>query len=100
MEKHILVALPLSAAQRDTIRQAVPGFQYRFTTQEAATREEILWADAILGNVPVELIRQNRKLAWFQSTRICSFTGTVNTAINGMPSSARCAPSQGHGYSA
>ncbi|HIZ47137.1 MAG TPA: D-2-hydroxyacid dehydrogenase [Candidatus Gemmiger excrementavium] len=67
MEKHILVALPLSAAQRDTIRQAVPGFQYRFTTQEAATREEILWADAILGNVPVELIRQNRKLAWFQS---------------------------------
>ena len=67
MEKHILVALPLSQAQRETIRQAAPQFAYRFTTQETVTLEEILWADAILGNVPVELIRQNQHLAWFQS---------------------------------
>ena len=67
MEKHILVALPLSEAQRETIRQAAPQFAYRFTTQETVTLEEILWADAILGNVPVELIRQNTHLVWFQS---------------------------------
>ena len=67
MEKHILVALPLSEAQRDIIRQAAPQFAYRFTTEETATREEILWADAILGNVPVALIRQNKHLEWFQS---------------------------------
>lgn len=66
-EKHILVALPLSAGQRERIRQAAPGFACRFTTEETATLEEVLWADAILGNVPVELIRQNRRLAWFQS---------------------------------
>lgn len=67
MEKHILVALPLSQAQRETIRQAAPQFAYRFTTQETVTQEEILWADAILGNVPVDMIRQNQHLAWFQS---------------------------------
>ena len=67
MEKHILVALPLSEAQRDIIRQAAPQFAYRLTTEKTATREEILWADAILGNVPVALIRQNKHLEWFQS---------------------------------
>lgn len=67
MQQHILVALPLSQAQRERICGAAPQFDYRFTTQETVTREEILWADAILGNVPVELIRQNDHLIWFQS---------------------------------
>ena len=67
MQQHILVALPLSQAQRERICGAAPQFDYRFTTQETATREEILWADAILGNVPVELIWQNDHLVWFQS---------------------------------
>lgn len=67
MQQHILVALPLSQTQRERLCGAAPRFDYRFTTQETATREEILWADAILGNVPVELIRQNDHLVWFQS---------------------------------
>ena len=67
MSKHILVALPLTDALQQRLRDAVPSFVYRFTTQETATLEEILWADAILGNVPVELIRQNHHLEWFQS---------------------------------
>ena len=66
-QRHILVALPLTAAQRETLRAAAPGFAYRFTTQETAALADVLWADAILGNVPVEFIRQNRHLAWFQS---------------------------------
>lgn len=67
MSIHILVALPATAAHRATLEQAAPSFVYRYTTLETATREEILWADAILGNVPVELIRQNDHLRWFQS---------------------------------
>lgn len=67
MEKQILVALPLSEVQRETLRRAAPGCAFRFTTQETATLEEILWAVAILGNVPVEFIRQNKHLEWFQS---------------------------------
>ena len=67
MSKHILVALPLTDELQTRLRAAVPSFAYRFTTQETVTLEEILWADAILGNVPVELIRQNDHLEWFQS---------------------------------
>ena len=32
-EKHILVALPLSSGQRESIRQTAPGVVCRFTTE-------------------------------------------------------------------
>lgn len=67
MEKNILVALPVTPAQRAALEQSVPSFRFRFTTAQTATAGDVLWADAILGNVPVELIRQNRHLEWFQS---------------------------------
>ena len=67
MQKKILVALPLSDRQREVVRRAAPAFEYRFTTEPSATQEEVCWADAILGNVPVELIRRNDHLEWFQS---------------------------------
>ena len=66
MSKHILVCLPISAEQRIRI-EAVQGFAYRFTTPDTATVEDALWADAVLGNLPVPLIRQNDHLEWFQS---------------------------------
>ena len=66
MSKHILVCLPISAEQRARI-EAVQGFAYRFTTPDTATVEDALWADAVLGNLPVPLIRQNDHLEWFQS---------------------------------
>lgn len=67
MEKKILVSLPVNEPQRAALEQSVPSFHFRFTTAETASVEDILWADAILGNVPVELIRQNQHLEWFQS---------------------------------
>ena len=66
MSKHILVCLPISAEQKARI-EAVQGFAYRFTTPDTATVEDALWADAVLGNLPVPLIRQNDHLEWFQS---------------------------------
>ena len=66
MSKHILVCLPISAEQKTRI-EAVQGFAYRFTTPDTATVEDALWADAVLGNLPVPLIRQNDHLEWFQS---------------------------------
>ena len=66
MSKHILVCLPISAEQRTRI-ETVQGFAYRFTTPDTATVEDALWADAVLGNLPVPLIRQNDHLEWFQS---------------------------------
>ena len=66
MSQNILVCLPISAAQKARI-EAVQGFTYRFTTPQTATAEDARWADAVLGNLPLPLIRQNDHLVWFQS---------------------------------
>lgn len=67
MSKHILVCLPLREEQKQALEQAAPGFTLRFTTIPEAAAQDVRWADAILGNVPVELIAQNDRLEWFQS---------------------------------
>lgn len=66
-ELHILVALTLDAAQRGRLLAAAPGFALRFTTPAEATEADVLWANGILGNLPVALIQKNRRLVWFQS---------------------------------
>lgn len=71
MPKHVLVALPLSDAQRSALRPAralqasVP--EYEFIFAQTVTLAQVLEADIIMGNVPVELICQNHHLEWFQS---------------------------------
>ena len=67
MSKQILVCLPLREEQKRAMQQAAPEAEFRFTVPADVTAEDIRWADAVLGNVPVELIRQNDRLEWFQS---------------------------------
>lgn len=67
MSKQILVALPVTEAHRATLTAAAPEAKFDFATGETATAEQIRRADVIMGNVPVELIRQNHHLEWFQS---------------------------------
>ncbi len=61
----LLAALPLNERQQNSLRAAAPRAQFRFAPHPA--QEDVLWADAVLGNVPVEMIRQNKHLAWLQS---------------------------------
>ncbi len=63
--KRILVALPLNEEQCDRLHRAAPGTEMQITPQPS--EEDILWADVIMGNVPVEIIRRNDHLEWFQS---------------------------------
>ena len=67
MSKQILVCLPLREEQKWAMQQAAPEAEFRFTVPADVTAEDVRWADAVLGNVPVELIRQNDRLEWFQS---------------------------------
>lgn len=67
MSKQILVCLPLREEQKRAMQQAAPEAEFRFTVPADVTAEDVRWADAVLGNVPVELIRQNDRLEWFQS---------------------------------
>lgn len=67
MPKHVLVALPLSDAQRSALQASVPEYEFTFAQAETVTLAQVLEADIIMGNVPVELICQNHHLEWFQS---------------------------------
>lgn len=67
MPKHVLVALPLSDVQRSALQASVPEYEFIFAQTETVTLAQVLEADIIMGNVPVELICQNHHLEWFQS---------------------------------
>ena len=55
----LLVVLPLNERQRALLREAAPAAQFRFA-DDAPALADVLWAEGILGHVPVELVRQNR----------------------------------------
>nr|WP_317400215.1 D-2-hydroxyacid dehydrogenase [uncultured Gemmiger sp.] len=63
--KRILVALPLNEEQQNRLRHAAPEAELKFSAQPEEA--DILWADVIMGNVPVASIRKNDHLEWFQS---------------------------------
>ncbi len=71
--KKVLVSLPLRDEHRAALAAAVPEYEFRFdqitnfNTLEGAKLEDVLWADLILGNVPVSMISQNKHVEWFQS---------------------------------
>ena len=67
LDKKILVCLPTTEAQRAALTAAAPESEFRFTTEDTVTAEDAVWAEIILGNVPVPLISQNDHLEWFQS---------------------------------
>ena len=67
MPKPVLVALPLSDVQRRALQASVPEYEFTFAQTETVTLAQVLEADIIMGNVPVELICQNHHLEWFQS---------------------------------
>lgn len=67
MHKKVLVCLPLNDAHRTALEASVPEFEFRFNALDDVHAEDVLWADIVLGNAPVSMIRQNKHIEWFQS---------------------------------
>ena len=67
MHKKVLVCLPLNDAHRAALEASVPEFEFRFNALDDVHAEDVLWADVVLGNAPVSMIRQNKHIEWFQS---------------------------------
>ena len=67
MHKKVLVCLPLNDAHRAALEASVPEFEFRFNALDDVHAEDVLWADIVLGNAPVSMIRQNKHIEWFQS---------------------------------
>ena len=61
MHKKVLVCLPLNDAHRAALEASVPEFEFRFNALDDVHAEDVLWADIVLGNAPVPMIRQNQR---------------------------------------
>ena len=92
MPKHVLVALPLSDAQRSALQASVPEYEFIFAQTETVTLAQVLEADIIMGNVPVELICQNHHLEWFQS----NFAGPDTYLVPGVLPEEECFTEESH----
>lgn len=64
--KEILVLMPLSDEDCLRLRRAAPSARFTFTKGERAAEETLERADAILGNLPPELLPQAKRLKWLQ----------------------------------
>ena len=54
-------------AHRAALEASVPEFEFRFNALDDVHAEDVLWADIVLGNAPVPMIRQTKHIEWFQS---------------------------------
>lgn len=64
--KEILVLMPLPDEDCLRLRRAAPSARFTFTKGERAAEETLERADAILGNLPPELLPQAKRLKWLQ----------------------------------
>lgn len=80
-EKRVLVAVPVTNQQVKQLKEAAPGWEFRFrgtgdlmcvSPEEVAesrplSQEDVDWADVILGNVPETMLTASPKLLWLQT---------------------------------
>ena len=64
--KNILVALPLSQAQKERIEAAADAADVRFAYAEQPSDEQLACANVIIGMVPVEKLPLAKQLEWLQ----------------------------------
>ncbi len=64
--KNILVALPLSQAQKERLEAAAVGANARFVYAEQPNDEQLACANVIIGMVPVEKLPAAEQLEWLQ----------------------------------
>lgn len=98
MRKRILVLFPLTESQKELLESAAPQEEFRFTTRLEATREEVQWANIIIGNPLLAQIQNSKNLEWLhlqsagateyldgalpQGTILTNSTGAYGVAIS------------------
>ena len=76
--KRVLVTLPVEQSHVDRLKQTAPGWKFRFRGSDRlfsgtdlerppVTREDVAWAQVILGNVPAQMLSGSSELLWLQT---------------------------------
>lgn len=64
--KKILITIPFHEAQLEKIVQAAQGYEVSFMQGNGITEEEMLQAEAIMGNIPASIVQKSEHLKWLQ----------------------------------
>ena len=62
-----LACMPYTEEQKERLRTVAAGHEIVFKALEEVTAEDVQDVEAILGNVPVNLVKQAPKLRWLQT---------------------------------
>lgn len=62
--KKILVVIPMTQKQRETLEQILPQAEYVYTDIAEVTEKQVQQAEIILGNAPAHMIHASGNLAW------------------------------------
>lgn len=66
MKKNIISILPFENEQKEQMKDLYPEVDFTFTDPEHILPEQIVDADAIIGNIPVEYLAHGKNLKWLQ----------------------------------
>ena len=66
---HILITFSTMPEQFSLLQQAAPGSEIRYIPSKQVTREDVLWADIILGNPPLAYLHENPNLGLLALSR-------------------------------
>lgn len=66
---HILITFSTMPEQFSLLQQAAPGSEIKYIPSKQVTREDVLWADIILGNPPLAYLHENPNLGLLALSR-------------------------------
>jgi phosphoglycerate dehydrogenase-like enzyme len=66
MKQTVLVLIPAEEKHRLMLENAAPEVQFCYSNASSVTNEQMEQADIIIGNLPVSMLSQARKLKWLQ----------------------------------
>ena len=66
---HILITFSTTSEQFSLLQQAAPGSEIKYVPSKQVTREDVLWADIILGNPPMTHLHENPNLGLLALSR-------------------------------
>lgn len=63
---NILVTLPVQSTHKELLENAYPGAAFRYHTASELTREDAVWAEVCIGNLPPKYLPDAVNLKWLQ----------------------------------
>ena len=66
MKKNILVLIPVNEEHKRLLEEKAPSAAFTYATSDTINQDQVHNANIIIGNVPIDMIKDSNKLEWLQ----------------------------------